>query len=142
MIMFGEVTRIFGTSKFDHFFHPITISSFKSCQCQDHIFTWTIKTEKFKRIFRKITYCKLYVDKIFIYFDTYLAGNGKWIAFQGGNTFFFTTISFSQNTVTKRLPSRKACAEIALSWVLHNKCEILGWYWVSTSPPNWRITWK
>ena len=70
MIMFGEVTRIFGTSKFDHFFHPITISSFKSCQCQDHIFTWTIKTEKFKRIFRKITYSSMLIKYSYIFIHT------------------------------------------------------------------------
>ena len=87
MIMFSKITGVFGTGDSNHFLDPISIPTFETSQGQNHVLTGTFKAENVTKL----------VPILKVYFSNYyLAGRGKWIAFQGGKTTLFTTMSFNQ----------------------------------------------
>ena len=112
MIMLSKITGVFGTGDPDHFFNPISITTFETGQGQYHVLTGTFKTEKkvIKRVIRYLADAPevhvhdgqhvvdgtLLMVGVVLDVNTYLAGRGKWMAFQGGKTTLLTTISFNQ----------------------------------------------
>ena len=87
--MYRKVSGKISTRHFDTVLDVIPLSFFEARECNFHVLARFAKAENVKR-FKRVA---LSLNRIIV---IYLAGKGKWTAFQGGQTFLRTTISLSQ----------------------------------------------